>query len=62
MAKSAIGIRNYKTFAKTFRDLIDWGFITLIEKSKNQYSTNIIALVKNTKASPKQVQSKSKAL
>ena len=29
------------------------GFIKLIEKSKNQYSSNIVAIVKNTKASAK---------
>ena len=53
MTKEAIGIRNYKTFANTFHDLIDWGFIVLLEKSKNQYSANVIALVKNTKATTK---------
>lgn len=69
MAKEAIGIRNYKTYAKTLADLVEWGFIIMIEKSKNQYSSNIVALVKNTKAHtealtkaspkhvPKQVQS-----
>lgn len=53
MTKDALGIKNYKTFAKAFNDLIDWGFIKLIQKSKNQYSSNIIALVKNTKANTK---------
>jgi|SRR6478672_4023583 len=53
MTKQAIGISNYRTFAKTFNDLIDWGFIKLIQKSKNQFSTNIIAIVKNTKAKSK---------
>jgi hypothetical protein len=50
MAKEAIGIKNYKTYIKTLNDLIEFGFITLIEKSKNQYSANIIALSKNTEA------------
>ena len=53
MTKDALGIKNYKTFAKVFNDLIDWGFIKLVQKSKNQYSSNIIALVKNTKANTK---------
>ena len=53
MTKDALGIKNYKTFAKVFNDLIDWGFIKIIQKSKNQYSSNIIALVKNTKANTK---------
>lgn len=44
MAKEAIGIRSYNTYIKTLNDLIDFGFIELIEKSKNQYSSNIIAL------------------
>ena len=50
MAKDAIGIKNYRTYSKTFKDLIDWGFITLVEKSKNQYSANVIAIAENTKA------------
>jgi hypothetical protein len=49
----AIGIKNYKTYSKAFNDLVEWGFITVIEKSKNQYSATIIALVKNTKANTK---------
>lgn len=53
MAKDAIGIKNYRTYAKTFNDLIDWGFIKLIEKSRNQYSANIIAIAENTKANTK---------
>jgi hypothetical protein len=53
MAKDAIGIKNYRTFSNAFNDLIDWGFIKIIEKSKNQYSANIIALVKNAKATTK---------
>jgi len=50
MAKEAIGIKSYKTYIKTLNDLVDWGFIKMIEKSKNQYSSNIVALVKNDKA------------
>lgn len=50
MAKEAIGIRSYNTYIKTLNDLVDFGFIKLIEKSKNQYSSNIIALSKFTKA------------
>jgi hypothetical protein len=50
MAKEAIGIRSYNTYINTLNDLVNFGFITLIEKSKNQYSSNIIALSKNNKA------------
>jgi len=32
---------------------VDWGFIKWIQKSKNQYTANIIALVKNDNAPTK---------
>jgi len=50
MAKDAIGIKSYNTYIKTLNDLVDWGFIEMIEKSKNQYSSNIIALSNFNKA------------
>jgi hypothetical protein len=54
LAMDAIGIRKHQTFIKHFTDLIDWGFIKLIQKSKNQYSANVISLIsalpKNGKA------------
>lgn len=50
MAKDAIGIKSYNTYIKTLRDLVDFGFVTMIEKSKNQYSSNIVALSKFNKA------------
>lgn len=53
MTKDAIGIKNYRTFSNTFNDLVEWGFIKLVEKSKNQYSANIVAIVKNAKAHTK---------
>lgn len=53
MAKDAIGIKNYRTYSKTFNELEEWGFIKVIQRSKNQYSANIIALVENTKAQSK---------
>ena len=53
MAMEAIGIKSYKTYKKTLTDLIEWGFIVMVQKSTNQYSSNIIALVKNTKAHAK---------
>ena len=56
IAKDAIGIKNYRTYAKTFNDLVDWGFIQIIQKSKNQYTANVIAIVKNTKANTKALQ------
>jgi len=53
MAKESIGIRSYNTYIKTLNDLVDFGFIKFIEKSKNQYSSNIIALSNFNKATDK---------
>lgn len=53
MVKDAIGIRNFRTYSNTLNDLVEWGFIRMIEVSKNQYSSNIIAIAKNTKANTK---------
>ena len=53
MTKDAIGMKNYRTYTKTFNDLVEWGFIDVVQKSKNQYSSCIIAIVKNTKATTK---------
>lgn len=54
MAMDAIGIKKNQTYIRYFNDLVTWGFFKLIEKSKNQYSANIIslqsALPKNGKA------------
>ena len=44
MAMDAIGIKKHATYIKYFNDLCDWGFFKLIQKSKNQYSANIISL------------------
>jgi hypothetical protein len=32
MTKDALGISNYRTYSKTFNDLVEWGFIKVIEK------------------------------
>ena len=53
MAKNAIGIKNFRTYSKTFEDLVEWGFFKIHQRSKNQWSANIIALVKNTIATTK---------
>lgn len=53
MAKEAIGIKSYNTYIKCLTDLVDWGFIKMVERSKNQFSSNIIALSKNDKATNK---------
>lgn len=53
MTKDAIGISNYRTYSNTLSDLIEWWFIKEIQKSKNQYSSTIIAIVENTEANTK---------
>lgn len=53
MTMDAVGIKNWRTYSKAFNDLVDWGFFKVIEKSKNQYSATVIAIVKNTKAHTK---------
>jgi uncharacterized phage protein (TIGR02220 family) len=50
MVMEAVGIKSYNTYINTLNDLVDWGFITMIQRSKNQYSSNIIALSKFNKA------------
>ena len=50
MAMEAIGIKSYNTFINTLKDLEKFGFIIMVERSKNQYSANIIALSKFDKA------------
>lgn len=53
MVMDALGIKSYNTFIKTLNELVEYGFIEMVEKSKNQYSSNIIALSKNDKANDK---------
>lgn len=53
MTMDAIGVKSYNTYIPAFHDLVEWGFFKLIEKSKNQYSSNIIALSKIDKAHDK---------
>jgi hypothetical protein len=45
MTMDAIGVKKWHTYSNAFNDLIEWGFIKLVQKSKNQYSSNIISLV-----------------
>jgi hypothetical protein len=50
MTMEAVGIKSYNTYITAFNELVQYGFLELIEKSKNQYSSNIIALSNNLKA------------
>jgi len=40
VCKDAIGIKSYNTYIKTLNDLIEFGFINMIQKSKNQWTEN----------------------
>jgi hypothetical protein len=53
MAMDAVGIKSYSVFKKHLDQLVEFGFIEIIEYSKNQYSSNIIALKENYKANSK---------
>jgi hypothetical protein len=50
MVLEATGIKSYSVYKKTFDELVEFGFFEVIEYSKNQYSSNIIALKENNKA------------
>ena len=50
MVMEAVGIKSYNTYIKSFNELVSFGFFELIERSKNQYSANIIALSNYDKA------------
>lgn len=58
MTMDAIGVRKYQTYGKALNDLVEWGFVQMIEKSKNQYSANIISI----NAQPKNGKAHGKAL
>lgn len=53
MTMEAIGVKSYRTYSNALIDLVDWGFIKMVEKSKNQYSANIIELISKAKANTK---------
>lgn len=53
MVMEAIGVKNWRTYSSGLNDLVDFGFIKMLEISKNQYSSNIIAIVNFTKAPTK---------
>lgn len=50
MVIEAIGIKSYSVYKKSFDELVDFGFFEVLQYSKNQYSSNIIALKENYKA------------
>jgi hypothetical protein len=44
MVMEAVGIKSYTTYKQTLDELVEWGFIEMVERTKNQFSSNIIAL------------------
>lgn len=58
MVMEAIGVKKHSTFSDALKDLEDWGFVTLVQKSKNQYTANIITL----NAMPKKGKAQGEAL
>lgn len=50
MVMEAIGVKNWRTYSEGLNELISFGFLTMVETSKNQYSSNIVAIVNFTKA------------
>ena len=59
MTMEALGIKKHQTYINYFNDLIDWGFFEIVQRSKNQWSTNIISL---KSALPKKGQALDKAI
>ena len=48
-----LGIGSYNTYKRNLNDLIDFGFIMLVQESKNQHQSKVIALSKFDKATDK---------
>ncbi|RFS16987.1 hypothetical protein [Emticicia sp. C21] len=49
-AMEVLGIRSVNTYKKVFDNLVEWGFIEVIQQSKNQHTATIVALSKFDKA------------
>ena len=52
-AMDTLGIKSYKTYILNLRKLIEFGFITMVQKSTNQNTANIISLTKPKKKTQK---------
>ena len=53
MVLEAISVKSYSVYKKAFDDLAEFNLFEVIQYSKNQYSSNIIALKDNCKATTK---------
>jgi hypothetical protein len=48
-----LGTSSYKTYIAALEDLQTFGFIKVVERAKNQHTSNVVALVNSTKADTK---------
>lgn len=48
-----MGVKSYKTYKKTFDELVEMGCINLLKQSSNQYQCNVVGMVKFDKAPAK---------
>lgn len=48
-----LGTSSYKTYIAALEDLQTFGFIKVVERAKNQHTSNVVALVNYTKADTK---------
>jgi len=53
MTMEVLGIGSYNTYKKSLDDLIDFGFVLLVQDSKNQHHSKVVALSKIDKATDK---------
>jgi hypothetical protein len=60
-AMHVLAIGSYATYKKLLNTLYEIGYIDILEYSKNQYTSNVIAISNFNKASTKQVQSTGEA-
>ncbi len=44
LVMEVLSIRSHKTYSKTLNELVEFGFLNMIEKSKNQWTANVISL------------------
>lgn len=56
-----LAIKSHKTYYQTLGDLASWGFIEILEKSKNQHQSTRICLGKNFKSNAKATQKQRKS-
>lgn len=50
MTMDAVGIKSYSVYKKALFELVEFGFVEMVQVSKNQHSSNIVALKENYKA------------